>query len=145
VGSEGEREEGEILPSGDEPFFTRCSFAALGAQERQSHRAWVRDGTDFTADLQAKRMGTFDLVIDGLCLHCLTQKKDRRAYLDSVRRLLKKDGVFILPTMCGPADRKRFLEACPGQKIVKNVVYVILSILFLFFLHEFHATIFVSA
>jgi len=41
----------------------------------------------------------FDLVVDGYCLHCIIGQ-DRRAFLDSVHRVLKPGGIFHVRTMC---------------------------------------------
>ncbi len=42
---------------------------------------------------------TFDLVVDGYCLHCIIGQ-DRRAFLSSVSRVLKPGGIFHVRTMC---------------------------------------------
>ena len=75
-------------------------------------------------NLNTKSLGKFDLVIDGLCLHCITDSRDRKAYLANVFEILKDDGLFVLLSMCGPMDRKRFLDVCKDQKVVKKIVYV---------------------
>ena len=43
----------------------------------------------------------FDIVFDGSCLHCLIGQ-DRAQCLAEVRRILHRDGVFIVSSMCGP-------------------------------------------
>ncbi|MCB8820745.1 class I SAM-dependent methyltransferase [Microvirga rosea] len=43
---------------------------------------------------------TFDLVIDGNCLHCLLDEA-RGLCLAEVRRVLKANGTFVVSTMCG--------------------------------------------
>ena len=43
--------------------------------------------------------GTYDVVIDGHCMHCITYDSDRHAALSNVFRLLKKGGYFIVDTM----------------------------------------------
>lgn len=48
----------------------------------------------------------FDIVLDGHCLHCIIGK-DRKAFLSSVFRVLKKGGFFHVSTMC---NIKGFLE-----------------------------------
>lgn|GEM_PF-976199 len=74
--------------------------------------------------LDGKHFGKFDLVVDGLCLHCLTDRKDRKSYLAGVFRLLKDDGLFVLLTMCSPMNKQRFSVVCKGQRIVRKIVYV---------------------
>jgi hypothetical protein len=43
---------------------------------------------------------SFDVVIDGSCLHCLIGN-DRARCLGEVRRILRFEGVFVVSTMCG--------------------------------------------
>ena len=44
--------------------------------------------------------GSFDIVIDGSCLHCLIGN-DRTLGLREVRRILRSEGVFVVSSMCG--------------------------------------------
>ena len=67
--------------------------------------------------------GTFDLCIDGHCLHCIISDSDRQAFLKNVYNLLSPNGVFIVMTMCGPADRRNFSVRFPRQRIVHGVIY----------------------
>lgn len=43
--------------------------------------------------------GTYDVVVDGHCMHCITYDSDRHAALTNVLRLLKRGGYFIVDTM----------------------------------------------
>ncbi len=43
---------------------------------------------------------SFNIVIDGACLHCLIGN-DRTLCLREVRRILRSDGVFVVSSMCG--------------------------------------------
>ena len=43
---------------------------------------------------------SFDVVIDGSCLHCLIGN-DRARCLQEVRRILRPEGVFVVSSMCG--------------------------------------------
>jgi ubiquinone/menaquinone biosynthesis C-methylase UbiE len=43
---------------------------------------------------------SFDVVIDGSCLHCLIGN-DRARCLQEVRRILRLNGVFVVSSMCG--------------------------------------------
>ncbi len=74
-------------------------------------------------NLNKKTLGRFDIVIDGLCLHCITDARDRKAYFRNVFNILKDDGLFILLTMCGPINRIRLLELYKDQKLVKKIIY----------------------
>jgi len=100
------------------------SKTAIVMAKEQSKGLNIKFRQSDVCNLNAKSLGKFDLVIDGLCLHCITGFKDRKAYLDNVFKILKDGGLFVLLTMCGPMDRKRFSKVCKGHKVVKKVVYV---------------------
>ena len=63
--------------------------------------------------------GTFDLVIDGHCLHCITDAKARKSFLKNIFRLLKPGGLFIVMTMCAPIDPK----ALSKMKFINGIIY----------------------
>jgi SAM-dependent methyltransferase len=42
---------------------------------------------------------SYDLIVDGHCLHCLVRDEDRHKALGAVHRLLKPDGLFLVETM----------------------------------------------
>jgi SAM-dependent methyltransferase len=54
-------------------------------------------------DLNQFEGGAFDVVLDDHCFHCIIGD-DRRRFLAEARRLLKKNGLFLMETMCGPVD-----------------------------------------
>jgi SAM-dependent methyltransferase len=45
--------------------------------------------------------GTFDLVIDGNCLHCIIGP-DRPRFFSEIRRILRPGGYVLVSSMCGP-------------------------------------------
>lgn len=100
------------------------SKTAIDMAKEQSKGLDIKFRQGDVCRLNAKSIGKFDLVIDGLCLHCITDTRDRKAYLDNVFKILKDDGLFVLLTMCGPMDKKKFLQTCKDHKIVKKVIYV---------------------
>jgi SAM-dependent methyltransferase len=100
------------------------SKTAIAMAKEQSKSLDIKFRQGDVCNLNTKSLGKFDLVIDGLCLHCITDADDRKAYFDNVFKILKDNGLFVLLTMCGPMDRKRFSQACKGHRIVKKVVYV---------------------
>lgn len=100
------------------------SKTAIALAKEQSKNLDIRFQQGDACNVPDRYVGKFDLVIDGLCLHCITEKEGRKAYLHSVHKVLKENGLFVLLTMCGPMDRKRFSEVCKGQKIVGKIVYL---------------------
>lgn len=57
------------------------------------------------------RAGSFDLVVDGQCFHCLTDLADREHFLRETARLLRPGGVFVLLTMARPVLTRAFRAA----------------------------------
>lgn len=100
------------------------SRTAIAMAREQSKGLDIKFKQGDACNIDIKSLGKFDAVIDGLCLHCITNKKDRKAYLDNVFAILKTGGLFVLLTMCGPMDRKRFSEVCKGHRIMRKVIYV---------------------
>ncbi len=79
---------------------------------------------DVCASDFVRKASSFDLCVDGHCLHCVTEPKDREALLGNVRRLLKPGGMFVVLTMCLPVDRAAFRRLIPGQKLVDRRIWV---------------------
>jgi SAM-dependent methyltransferase len=114
-------------------YFCERGFAGVGIDVSKTAIAMAgeqSEGLDIkfirgdVCSLSKKTLGRFDIVIDGLCLHCITDVKDRKAYFRNLFKILKNDGLFILLTMCGPINRKRLLELYEDQKLIKKVIYV---------------------
>jgi 2-polyprenyl-3-methyl-5-hydroxy-6-metoxy-1,4-benzoquinol methylase len=68
-------------------------------------------------------LGNFDIVIDGHCLHCLTDKKARTNFISNAYAMLRKGGVFVAETMCAPLNRKAVPVVWEGQQVVGHVMY----------------------
>jgi len=64
---------------------------------------------DNVVTLSSCRSGWFDAVIDGHCLHCIVGA-DRAVCLNSVFRVLRPGGTFIVLTMCGDVRNERILS-----------------------------------
>jgi SAM-dependent methyltransferase len=78
---------------------------------------------DLCESLPAKA-GSFDLAVDGHCLHCIINDEDRNAFLKNARRLLKRNGLFIVMTMCSPVDRRALDKLSNGsQKVLNHTIY----------------------
>ncbi len=60
-------------------------------------------------DLAEFADGSFDIVLDGHCLHCIIGA-DRASFLASARRVLKLGGMLHINTMCGDHFADRFPE-----------------------------------
>ena len=99
------------------------SKTAIAMAKEQSKGLDVKFRQGDVCNLNTKSLGKFDLVIDGLCLHCIIDNRDRNTYLENVFKILKNGGLFVLLTMCGPVDRKKFHEVCPDFKLYKNLIY----------------------
>ena len=52
---------------------------------------------------------TFDFVLDGHCFHCIIGQ-DREAFLQNAHRVLKKNGIFIVTSMCGEITSDEILK-----------------------------------
>jgi len=66
---------------------------------------------------------SFDIIADGHCFHCIVEDNDRKMFLEKSRDLLKKDGVFILLTMCSPINRKQFSIDHKTAKFINKRFY----------------------
>ncbi|MFA5554526.1 MAG: class I SAM-dependent methyltransferase [Phycisphaerae bacterium] len=100
------------------------SPTAIAMAKEQSKGLDIKFMLGDVCNLDKKKLGLFDIVLDGMCLHCITDMKDRKAYFNNVFKILKDDGVFILLTMSGPLNRKRFIELYADQKIINKVIYL---------------------
>lgn len=100
------------------------SKTAIAMAKEQSKGLDIKYRQGDVCHINTKTLGKFDLVIDGLCLHCITDTKDRKTYLHNVFKMLKEGGLFVLLSMCGPMDRKLFAQVCQGYKVVGKTVYV---------------------
>ena len=72
-------------------------------------------------DIHQCQDATFELIIDGSCLHCLIDDARTRCFAE-VRRLLKPGGRFVVGSMCGtpryPEDRATYHAA--KHHLLKN-------------------------
>ena len=72
------------------------------AEERATAEDLVIDfRTGNVLTLEGYAEGSFDIVHDGHCLHCIIGEQDRTAVLSSVKRVLKPGGVLYVGTMSG--------------------------------------------
>jgi ubiquinone/menaquinone biosynthesis C-methylase UbiE len=67
-------------------------------------------------DLRKWEDGTFDVVIDGHCLHCIIGE-DRAIVLKEAHRVLKSGGSFYVSSMCGdPKEPEVLKNYDPGSR-----------------------------
>ncbi len=100
------------------------SKTAVAMAKEQSMGMNIRFKRADICNFDVKRIGKFDIAIDGHCLHCIIRPKDRKAFLRSAFNLLKKGGLFIVMCMCSPVNRKAFSQICKGQRLIEHTIYV---------------------
>ena len=92
-------------------ILARSGYSVTAIDVSETAIAWAKEklqkqniAVDFRAmsvvDLDFFAAHTFDIVFDSLCTHCIIGD-DRKTMFDHVYSILKKDGVFILNTICG--------------------------------------------
>lgn len=95
-------------------FLAQQGFAAYGIDIAPTAIAWATEKAtqqattvNFTIgnvlDLSAYSDQFFQLVIDGLCLHCIIGS-DRQRCLANIYRILEPGGCFFVQTMCGEVN-----------------------------------------
>ena len=65
----------------------------------------------------------FDLVVDGHCLHCVTNKATRRDFIDNAARLLAPGGLFVVATMCTPMNWRALRANYSKSKVINRIHY----------------------
>ncbi len=100
------------------------SQTAIAMAREQSRKLRLRFIRGDVCTPQRRWHGAFDLVVDGHCLHCILSPKDRKAFLENTRLLLRPGGVLIVLSMCAPVDRRTLARVIPGQKLVGRLLYV---------------------
>jgi SAM-dependent methyltransferase len=87
-------------------------------------RSLSRDVTLRVGDATRLRVasGSIDVVVDGNCLHCLVDDRDRVAFHREVARVLRPGGCFVLLTMARPIASRRRVGGRPGF-VDGNVLY----------------------
>ncbi len=95
------------------------SRTAIAMAKEQSKGLRLRFRQADVCSVGPREAGTFDLAVDGHCLHCITDPADREAYLETIRRLLRPGGVAVVQTMCSPVDRAIY-RAKHGRSVLKG-------------------------
>jgi SAM-dependent methyltransferase len=99
------------------------SKTAIAMAKEQSRNPNVKFKKADTRRNDVEKVGKFDLAVDGHCLHCIIRPEDRKAFLKNSFKLLKKGGLFIVMTMCCPADKKIFSNF-KKQKLINHTIYM---------------------
>jgi SAM-dependent methyltransferase len=90
-------------------------YDVTGVDISETAVAWARERAapqraafrvDNVVELASCEGASFDAVVDGHCLHCIIGD-DRARCLESVHRVLKPGGVFVVLTMCGAVVAER--------------------------------------
>jgi ubiquinone/menaquinone biosynthesis C-methylase UbiE len=93
---------------------------AIRMAKRQSKGRGLKLHAQDVTRLETFEDESFDFALDGHCLHCIVEKKDRKAFMSEARRVLKPGGLLLVDTMCAPVQGKRFRENY--GPLVKGVV-----------------------
>jgi SAM-dependent methyltransferase len=100
------------------------SKTAIAMAKEQSKGLNVKFKRADICCIDTSKIGKFDLVIDGKCLHCITSASGRKKFFKNSFGLLKKGGLFIVMTMCSPIDRKIFSNFHKEQKLINHIIYL---------------------
>jgi SAM-dependent methyltransferase len=92
-------------------WLAQRGYTVTGVDISPTAIQWARENAAATAnvtflvgdvlDLRGLPDHTFDLVLDGHCLHCIIGP-DRARFLHIAHRLLKPGGYLLIDSMCGP-------------------------------------------
>lgn len=96
-------ERAGLVVTGIDISRTAIRWAQESANEQNARARFVVGNV---VDLNDFGDETFDTVVDGHCLHCIVGP-DRARCLSSVRRVLKRGGIFVVLTMCGEVRDER--------------------------------------
>ena len=113
-----------VCRKGFEGFGVDISKTAISMAKKQSAGLNIRFKTADVCSAEMRKLGLFDVIIDGHCLHCIISTADRKRFFKNTSGLLTKDGILIIMTMCGPINKRKFSEICRGHKILKDTLYV---------------------
>ncbi len=100
------------------------SKTAIAMATQQSKGLDIRFKRADACRLKTTEFGKFDMVIDGHCLHCITEPADRRALLRNVFRILRKAAIFVVMTMCAPVDKRLYSCVSKENGLIKHTIYM---------------------
>ena len=87
-----------------------CTAVTWAADRAARAKLTVDFKVDNVLHLETIEDESFDVVVDGHCLHCIIGA-DRAMTLQSVVRVLKPGGTLVVLTMCGPMLDERLYSA----------------------------------
>ncbi|MCA9836624.1 MAG: class I SAM-dependent methyltransferase [Trueperaceae bacterium] len=101
-------------------ILAKKGYQVTGVDVSQTAIDWAKEKTRETAyeidflvcDLSKPQVllnQSFDLVVDGNCLHCIIGK-DREIFLNNVHRVLKESGIFFISSLCSSSGVDEIIE-----------------------------------
>lgn len=97
------------------------SKTAIAMARQQSLSKRLKYHVDDVTRLSKLKDESFDLAIDGQCLHCLTDLADRTTFFKQAHRVLKPNGCLVIMTMSLPILPTVFRKM--HGVIRKNIIY----------------------
>ena len=101
-------------------YFAQVGYSVTGVDIAPTAIAWAREnaataGVDIpfilsdVLQLSEVEEGTFDIAVDGRCLHCIIGE-DRAQFLDTAHRVLKPRGILLINTMCNEVPQTPYWQ-----------------------------------
>ncbi len=100
------------------------SPTAIQMAEEQSEESNLKFKTADLCDRDFDLEETFNLAIDGHCLHCILEDENRGIFLSKVFDMLDSGGVFAVMSMCCPWDEGVFSREFARQSFLEDLVYI---------------------
>jgi SAM-dependent methyltransferase len=99
------------------------SKTAIAVAKEQSVGLNIKFKRADICNFDVRKIGKFDIAIDGFCLHCIIRSRDRKTFLRNTFKLLKEGGLLIVMSMCSPVNRKVFSQTWNYHKLIGHTVY----------------------
>lgn len=113
----------DICSKNDEALGIDVSCTAIKMAKEQTVNSKIKFMKFDFCKGDTRKLGKFDLVIDGHCLHCITDQTDREKFLNNAYKVLDPSGLFIVMAMCSPVDRSIFREHWKNMIFLNGITY----------------------
>lgn len=113
-----------ICAKGYEGVGADISKTAISMAKQQSVNTNIEFKRMDVCSNDVAKLGKFDVVIDGHCLHCVVAASNRKKFLKNAFKILNKNGILIIMTMCGGINKVQFQKTANGGKILKDILYI---------------------